>query len=129
MSCKFYIGKVQFQEDSKKQAKYFLSNYLSENYLLEINNIIFKQTFVFSNLERGNHSINAIFISKDNLLKVSMFPSNLEEMLLNPEIRFPEITGYWTFVKKGTSIGIKFWGFKEPMNRNRLCSIEELLLK
>lgn len=124
---KFYNNKVQFREDYTKKAKYMLNTYFDDRFLVEVDNIIFQQTFIFSHFDRGRSSVVAVFISKDKIFNVSMFISNLEEMLVNSEVNFPEITGYWTFVKKGMNIGIKYIGATQPIIHNiEIKTIESL---
>lgn len=127
---KLYNGVVQFDRDYTKKAKYELRAYFTEDPLIKINNVVFKQTFIFSHFERGKSSVVGVFISKDKLLKVSMFISDLETILLRTDIKFPEITGYWTFVKKGMNIGIEYIGSEQeqPIISNLdIKNIEELL--
>lgn len=94
-------------------TKYALNTYDRDRCEIRLKNCIFYQEFEFKNFGRGRSSVTAEYISLDKVLEVSMFISNVGE-LIKSNTSLKVLKGYFCFVKKGANIGITYLGENIP---------------
>jgi hypothetical protein len=112
---KLWEGEIYFTKLNPQyyEIKYRLQSYDNGRFDIKLNNFIFYHEFEFQGFSRGRSSVTADFISLDKSLEVSMFVSDLSEVI-NLYIGLKVLKGYFCFVKKGANYGIKYLGDKPP---------------
>lgn len=75
-----------------------------------IDNYTFKDTMIVSELVRMGHSAYYTLISKTDSKQYALFLSEMLIVAKSTIINMGEITGEWTFRKKGQDYSLKFIG-------------------
>jgi hypothetical protein len=101
-----YKGQVPFLKDNG-----FMTSIFNEQWMKDIvywkDNYVFEAKLVF---DRFDYKKNWVVVDPVDNREYTMFPSEVMDLLYNGDVLKGDVTGKWTFMKRGSCYGIRYLG-------------------